>query len=1164
MHSSINSFKSVSIIDLDNDGESEIVSYANGSLGALKYDALIDSLIFETYTSDDFISSHLLEYNVGDEPYLISFSGRRIRAFRFENKHFHLAYTILGEEINVKDIAWDHIIDLDGDGFQDIVDFKGSQDGYQILRYLGAEQFDELRRVSFSNNYGEFRDYDDDGDMDYLLEVSWYENVGDLQFSDEKLRPEDPPLYPDPNIFGTVIQLEDDLDLDGDIDIVTYNYFGEPTKVFENVNNQYFDDGFEVATTLHISGDLTEIKAVDADADGDKDIIMAAKSGLIWIECIGHLEYAEPEILQSGIQKPKTADVTDMNFDGFPDILLSTYDNPAGSFNGMTDLFLGSLQGPKFFKRIGSGDGTFKSAFANIDEQGFLDMVVVHNNNMFWAKLNEDSTIIYTQIDSDFGINRQLEIYDLDADGDDDLVTYCTTCFAPIPEQDHVYSFFINYTNDTLPLNVDTMSRVCPPSDVHLFNSENLSYFKKQYPDCEVINGDLYIGSLAGSEELRDISALEKIREVKGNLTLNTVNRVDLSGLRSLQEVEGDFYMSSFEGSHLGGLQNLKSVGRDFHLYRIYDRDRTGNLDSLLSLETIGGSLKLEFAALNKLTFPSFIPDSIHGDLILHTWDAIGVEEFLSSCVYIEHDFEMIGSRTLKSLNRLNSSFTVGNKWRMSSNKDLNYCNVDPFCRHIQAGKPYGLSNNGVTCSDLFQISCANSGLSGRIFVDENNNGIFDVNEQGVSNIEVIIENKDAVAVSNSFGIYEFNFQVGEEIEITLDIPEGWIYTTDSTIRIDSFVPGAVLNNNNDFGIAPSNDRNGNNSWLTVLKDPCANAFNASIKFENNCLMIKSGRLSLHYPPEIEMHEDYTDFTNHDDQLRIIDWDFEDVAFLENVKFNPIFESIYQLSDDDRLVFRLVTSIYENNIIEPLEELTWQEIVNCSSSQHVNKDVYPKDSLSFSQIDSVQPLYYTINFQNKTDDTVEHVFVKDNLNFRLDENTVQIVNSSHSVDILRDGQQLSFRFSDINLPSWTQDVVRSQGFVVFSVLPDNDIPVGIRINNTATVVFNSLNSENTNTVTTLFDEFSSTASVGFDRKEGMTLFPIPASDYFSILINGDSIAYRVFDLKITDIDGKLIFKDRIKDNAKVNTSNLESGIYFVNISDRASGFYAVEKLVIIN
>ncbi len=124
--------------------------------------------------------------------------------------------------------------------------------------------------------------------------------------------------------------------------------------------------------------------------------------------------------------------------------------------------------------------------------------------------------------------------------------------------------------------------------------------------------------------------------------------------------------------------------------------------------------------------------------------------------------------------------------------------------------------------------------------------------------------------------------------------------------------------------------------------------------------------------------------------------------------------------------------------------------------------------LSPAQVAAGQPLDYTIRFQNMGTDTAFTVVIKDTLNFRkLNLGSLMLVAQSHNCLWSLSGQgELTVRFLNIRLPHRGIDVIRSQGFVRFRVLPKPSLAVGDIIPNRASVVFDYNAPVRTNTATT--------------------------------------------------------------------------------------------------
>ncbi len=114
-------------------------------------------------------------------------------------------------------------------------------------------------------------------------------------------------------------------------------------------------------------------------------------------------------------------------------------------------------------------------------------------------------------------------------------------------------------------------------------------------------------------------------------------------------------------------------------------------------------------------------------------------------------------------------------------------------------------------------------------------------------------------------------------------------------------------------------------------------------------------------------------------------------------------------------------------------------------------------------------MVYTIRFQNTGNDTAYNVRIEDKLDPHIDKNAIQLVSSSHEVEmsILRD-DILIFDFPNIYLPDTSKGQDVSQGFIRFSAKLDSNVTDGILVKNTANIFFDKNLPIITNTVTNTY------------------------------------------------------------------------------------------------
>ncbi len=132
---------------------------------------------------------------------------------------------------------------------------------------------------------------------------------------------------------------------------------------------------------------------------------------------------------------------------------------------------------------------------------------------------------------------------------------------------------------------------------------------------------------------------------------------------------------------------------------------------------------------------------------------------------------------------------------------------------------------------------------------------------------------------------------------------------------------------------------------------------------------------------------------------------------------------------------------------------TWSQPVTSSWDPN-EKQVSPMGFGAAGYIPNGTPLSYMIHFQNTGTARARNITVVDTLSPDLDISTLQIINSSASVQIYHfPGNIVKFRFNDIYLPDSTTDLEGSNGYVSYNIVPKDNLPAGTTITNSASIYF---------------------------------------------------------------------------------------------------------------
>jgi len=111
-------------------------------------------------------------------------------------------------------------------------------------------------------------------------------------------------------------------------------------------------------------------------------------------------------------------------------------------------------------------------------------------------------------------------------------------------------------------------------------------------------------------------------------------------------------------------------------------------------------------------------------------------------------------------------------------------------------------------------------------------------------------------------------------------------------------------------------------------------------------------------------------------------------------------------------------------------------------------------SFYVNQLQANQPLTYTIRFQNTGTDTAFNVVIKDTLSSQLDINSLELIGGSHPYQFsIKDGKYCTWTFNDIHLPASAANEPASHGYISYRIKPNNTLQAGDVINNSASIYF---------------------------------------------------------------------------------------------------------------
>lgn len=173
----------------------------------------------------------------------------------------------------------------------------------------------------------------------------------------------------------------------------------------------------------------------------------------------------------------------------------------------------------------------------------------------------------------------------------------------------------------------------------------------------------------------------------------------------------------------------------------------------------------------------------------------------------------------------------------------------------------------------------------------------------------------------------------------------------------------------------------------------------------------------------------------------------------------------------------------------------------------------------------------------------------DTIDSELDLNTFVMHRASHNYDLVINGNILTWRFFNINLPDSNTNEPLSHGFIEYSISPKPGLADGTTIENVAAIYFDFNQPVITNT--TLNTMQTSLAGISEPAaNEELLVYPNPTSQDLTILPRFEISG--LIDVSIVDLLGKhiqTVYKGTYSHSSsiKTNVSSLAKGMYLLRI-----------------
>ena len=237
----------------------------------------------------------------------------------------------------------------------------------------------------------------------------------------------------------------------------------------------------------------------------------------------------------------------------------------------------------------------------------------------------------------------------------------------------------------------------------------------------------------------------------------------------------------------------------------------------------------------------------------------------------------------------------------------------------------------------------------------------------------------------------------------------------------------------------------------------------------------------------------------------------------------------------------------QNDVNPSNNNSTWE--VFTTGAIDPNDILVDQDSVDIFDLQNNLYLEYLIRFQNTGNDTAFYVNVLNKLPETLIDSTIEIITSSHDMDVHYNPsiRLLEFTFNNILLPDSNVNKFGSNGFIRYRIKPSNLLQPFDIISNQAAIYFDYNPPVLTNFATTVIYMNS---NVGINNNENSTLQIYPNPTTFELNVSGAKLNST---FNLYDVTGRIQWTGRATSEStlpfKINMERFDSGLYLLNYFD---------------
>ncbi len=477
------------------------------------------------------------------------------------------------------------------------------------------------------------------------------------------------------------------------------------------------------------------------------------------------------------------------------------------------------------------------------------------------------------------------------------------------------------------------------------------------------------------------------------------------------------------------------------------------------------------------------------------------------------------------------------------------YHETDPF---LKVTTPLDTLRYVAYEDSFWFVPCLWGTVSGRVYIDNNSNCVFDagdlaVNSTMVSVIDTLFGSVPIMTCNMHFGSpYTAFVQVSWMTNYSVSLPSWFSFIFPmSSCYSGPYTFTTLPQTGVDFPLQCTSNIDVQCYALSPDHVRLRTPFLLHPYVTNIGCDTVSGKMTLVKDSRVTYNSSLSTFPADTVRGDTLIWNYFHLSNVSSGAYwNSFFSNVYLTPDTtlvsgDTLCFTIYTNIPSADINPSNNRYSICLPVRYSYDPN-SKSVTPTAVDSIGTFPAgTHTLTYTINFQNTGTDYAYNVKIIDTLNSHLDAHSLKILGTSAPMlPKWLAPNVVEFDFNNIMLPDSGTNEPGSHGQVRFSVEMNSGVPAGTPVTNTGYIYFDTNPAISTNTTHNITS--ISAEVLGVSSSANIKIYPNPASDQLIVENAG------VSDLTVLNMNGTALFTQHIaNDKATLDISRFPPGLYIL-------------------